>query len=221
MHIYYSKIYDILQLHPVFNVVKLLWALEDPIPGWKAHPPLPPEIVDGEEHYIVEWVLDSQLMRGQLQFLVKWEGYGHKENSWVPELDIAAPDKIQEFYNAYPSAPWWICSVAFHSLISHASRMQQTRGGWCQGVTSFLLWRHLRVFPTPTSDTFGILWTPTASEFQRHFRVLPIPSPFQQSPTPPHPLIWTPLRRSLETLRAIMELGRLPWHPILRVKSLR
>ena len=43
--------------------------------------------------------------------------------------------------------------------------------------------KHLRVFPTPTSDTFGILRTPTTSEFQRHFRVLLIPSPFQQSPT--------------------------------------
>ena len=65
------------QLHPVFNVVKLLRALEDPIPSWKARPPPPPpEMVDGEEHYVVEQVLDSQLMRGQLQFLVKWEGYG-------------------------------------------------------------------------------------------------------------------------------------------------
>ena len=51
-------------------------------------------MVDGEEHYVVERVLDSQLRRGQLQFLVKWEGYGYEEISWVLELDIAAPDKI-------------------------------------------------------------------------------------------------------------------------------
>ena len=81
-------------LHPVFNVVKLLQAPEDPIPSWKAHPPPPLEMVDGEEHYVVERVLDSWLMRGQLQFLVKWEGYGYEENSWVSELDIAAPYKI-------------------------------------------------------------------------------------------------------------------------------
>ena len=54
-------------------------------------------MVDGEEPYIAEQVLDSQLMRGQLQFLVKWEGYGYEENSWVPESDIAALDKIREF----------------------------------------------------------------------------------------------------------------------------
>ena len=42
------------RLHPVFNVVKLLQAPEDPIPGQKARPLPPPEMVDGEEHYIVE-----------------------------------------------------------------------------------------------------------------------------------------------------------------------
>ena len=52
------------QLHPVFNVVKLLQALEDPIPSQKACLPPPPEMMDGEEHYVVEQVLDSWLMRG-------------------------------------------------------------------------------------------------------------------------------------------------------------
>ena len=44
------------QLPLVFNVVKLLQAPEDPIPGQKAHPPPPLEMEDGEEHYIVECV---------------------------------------------------------------------------------------------------------------------------------------------------------------------
>ena len=47
------------RLHPVFNVVKLLPTPDDPIPGRRAHPPPPPEIVDGEEHYVVERILDS------------------------------------------------------------------------------------------------------------------------------------------------------------------
>ena len=46
-------------LHPIFNVIKLLLTPSDPIPGWKANPPPPPEIVDREEHYVVEWSLDS------------------------------------------------------------------------------------------------------------------------------------------------------------------
>ena len=59
-------------------------------------------MVDGEEHCIVEQILDSQLTRSQLQFLVKWEGYEYEETSWVPELDIAALDKVWEFYNVHP-----------------------------------------------------------------------------------------------------------------------
>ena len=53
----------------------------------------------------------------------------------------------------------------------------------CQGTTSFPLWSHLGVLPTLTSGAFGILWTLTTSQFQRHFRVLPTLSPFWQSPT--------------------------------------
>src|SRR5271156_4359249 len=37
------------RLHPVFNVVKLLPAPSDPIPGRLPQPPPPPEIISGEE----------------------------------------------------------------------------------------------------------------------------------------------------------------------------
>ena len=104
-------------------------------------------------------------MRGQLQFLVKWEGYGYEENSWVLESDIAAPDKIQEFYNAHPSAPWQIRSVAFHSLISHALRTQHARGGVMSGDN---------LFPAPklswsfANSNLGHLWHSSDSN---HLRV--------------------------------------------------
>ena len=109
-------------LHPFFNVIKLLLTLSDPILGQKANLPPPPEIVDGEEHYVVEQILDSQFMRGHLQFLVRWEGYGYEENSWVSEQDIMAPDKLRGFYQIQPGAPHWICSMAFQSLMSCALR---------------------------------------------------------------------------------------------------
>ena len=47
------------QLYPVFNVVKLTLAPVDLIPGRQAPLPPPPELVDGEEEYIVEEVLNS------------------------------------------------------------------------------------------------------------------------------------------------------------------
>jgi len=47
------------QLHPVFNMVKLLAALEDLIPGRKPQAPLLPIVIDGEPEWKVEEILDS------------------------------------------------------------------------------------------------------------------------------------------------------------------
>src|SRR3979490_563955 len=116
-------------LHPVFNVVKLIPAPEDLIPNQRAEPPPPPELVDGEEHYVVEKVLDSRLMRGRLHFLVKWEGYGYEENTWVAEEEMAAPPKVREFSQAHRVTPRLIRSMAVESLMSRASRTQHPRRG--------------------------------------------------------------------------------------------
>ena len=93
------------RLHLVFNVIKLLPAPEDPFLGRKVQPPPPPEIVDGEEHYEIERILDSRLTCDRLHFLVKWKGYGYEENSWIPKEDLAAPVRLWEFYATHPGAP--------------------------------------------------------------------------------------------------------------------
>jgi len=49
------------RLHPVFNVVKLSPAPNNPIVGRRWNPPPPPELVDGEEEYIVEEILNSRM----------------------------------------------------------------------------------------------------------------------------------------------------------------
>ena len=51
------------QLHPVFNVVKLSAALEDPILGRKLQAPPPPIVIDGEEEWEVEEILNSHWYR--------------------------------------------------------------------------------------------------------------------------------------------------------------
>ena len=79
-------------------------------------PPPPLEIVDSDEHYVVEQILDSQLIWGWLHFLIKWEGYGYEENTWISESNISAPDKIQEFYRNHPRAPQQVLSSAFQSI---------------------------------------------------------------------------------------------------------
>ena len=69
------------QLHLIFNVVKLLPALEDLIPGQQALPlPLPILANIGIE-YKVEKILDSRLFCHKLQYKVKWKGYSIEDIS--------------------------------------------------------------------------------------------------------------------------------------------
>ena len=116
----------------------------------------------------------------------------------------------------------------------------------CWGMTSFPLQKCLRVFPIPISDTFGILRTLTTFQFQKHFRVSPILSPFQKFPTlpcvpstsaphpipppkaaprpPPLPTLHPPIQALLwcsqDTLGVVAEMKQLPQHLILRVTLL-
>ena len=70
------------RLHPVFNIVKLTPAPEDPIQGRRPQPPPLPEIIDGEEEWVVEEILDSRVVNRKLWYLIKWEGFGIEHNSW-------------------------------------------------------------------------------------------------------------------------------------------
>jgi hypothetical protein len=65
-----------------------------------------PELVDGEEEYSVEKILDSRHFgrRRRLQYLVKWEGYPDVENMWVDKDDVFADDKVREFKASNPDA---------------------------------------------------------------------------------------------------------------------
>ncbi|KAG5728454.1 hypothetical protein E4T56_gene19018 [Termitomyces sp. T112] len=93
------------RLHPVFNVVKLFPALDDPIPGHRPNAPPPPVLVNNEEEYEVEEILDSRMFRGRLQFKVKWKGYGIEDISWEPQASVHAPALIRDFYHRHPNAP--------------------------------------------------------------------------------------------------------------------
>jgi hypothetical protein len=106
------------RLHPVFNVVKLREAPEDPIVGRHSSILPPPVLVDGDgnEEYEVAEILDSRLYRRKLQYLVRWKGYGYEDNSWVNEQDVHAPDFVAEFYRLQPGAPRVIRSMEFAKI---------------------------------------------------------------------------------------------------------
>jgi hypothetical protein len=103
-------------LHPVFNVVKLMAAQPDPIPGRHSDPAPDPVIVDGEEQFEVEEVIDSRITRNRVHYLVRWKGYGYEHNQWVNERDITAPEAIARFYRLHSGAPRRIRATFFEGL---------------------------------------------------------------------------------------------------------
>jgi len=67
---------------------------------------LAPDLVDNEEEYKVEKILDSrQFGRGRKkQYLIKWKGYPDSDNEWVDKWNVHAPEAIREFENQNPAA---------------------------------------------------------------------------------------------------------------------
>ena len=103
-------------LHPIFNVVKLTLAPEDPIHRrCPLHPPLP-EIIDREEEWVVEEILDSKVVNWKLHYLVKWEGFRIEHNSWEPWDHLHALEWVTDFHRKHPGAPRQIQFVEFNAI---------------------------------------------------------------------------------------------------------
>ena len=64
------------QIHPVFNSNVLKRAATDPFPGHQLQNKPPPNIIEGQEEYKVEAILDKKVKRNRVQHRVKWKGYG-------------------------------------------------------------------------------------------------------------------------------------------------
>jgi hypothetical protein len=101
-------------IHPVFHIDLLTPYKETIMHGPNFTRPTP-ELVDGEEEYSVEKILDSRHFgrRRRLQYLVKWEGYPDAENMWVDKDDVFADDKVREFKASNPDASTHIRRASF------------------------------------------------------------------------------------------------------------
>src|SRR5438046_597076 len=77
------------RIHPKVHTRRLKLAHDnDPklFPG--RIPPNPPPIDTEDEQYAVEAILDHRKVGRSRQFLVHWEGYSDREDSWVKEGDM-------------------------------------------------------------------------------------------------------------------------------------
>jgi hypothetical protein len=57
----------------------------------------PPEVIEGEQEWEVEKVLEDQLYQKLWQYLVWWKGYSPVYNSWVKHSNLYVPDLVTKY----------------------------------------------------------------------------------------------------------------------------
>src|SRR6266478_386894 len=78
-------------VHPIVSISSIRPYTPDKIVK-QPQPPQPgPITVEGKEEYEVEEILDSRFRWGKLWYLVKFVGWSHSDNMWLPHMEVHAP----------------------------------------------------------------------------------------------------------------------------------
>jgi hypothetical protein len=83
------------KIHDVFHVSKLERYRRD----GNVQPPPPAEMLEGEDEYEVDKILDHRKSRRSYEFLVRWVGYSPEHDTWEPEANLKnAPNVLKEYW---------------------------------------------------------------------------------------------------------------------------
>ena len=91
------------KIHPVFHISLLEpTASTEPIPGHHQPSP-PPIIIQEQQEWEVEKILDSRHNRNQLQYRVKSTSFHDWDRTWYPARNFKnTPDIVEQFHKEYP-----------------------------------------------------------------------------------------------------------------------
>jgi len=52
---------------------------------------------DEGDEYVVENIVNKRVVKGKVQYFVKWEGFPDSDNTWEPEENLSCPEKVEEY----------------------------------------------------------------------------------------------------------------------------
>jgi len=89
-----------IRIHPVVNISRVrLYKLQ--VEGQKKIP-LKLVIIEGEEEFEVEKILNKRIVQGKERFLVRWKGYTAEEDMWEDRKNLGnAKELVEEFEREY------------------------------------------------------------------------------------------------------------------------
>ena len=92
-------------IHPVVSVSNIRHYTPNDIPEWPNDPCPGPDVIDGHEEYKAERILNSKFRRGCLTYLVKFKGWPHSNNEWLPATSLEHSEElIANFHHLHPLA---------------------------------------------------------------------------------------------------------------------
>jgi hypothetical protein len=153
------------KIHPVFHT-SLLSPYKEMEEHGENFPEPPPNLIEGEEEYEVEQVLNSRWhgCGKKLQYLLRWRGYSQAHDSWESVEQVHAPELVDRFHQENPEAIRAIClkedELDDEKAMSHfhpTSATDRTSPTTC--------WTSPVWDPSPAPPTWGLLTplTPTVS----------------------------------------------------------
>ncbi len=94
-----------MKIHPVFHVSLLEPNHVSTIPR-RTHKPPPLIVVEGEQEYKVEEILNLKISHHQLQYLIHWQGYDIIKHMWELIENLSnAMEKVKDFHMRYLNKP--------------------------------------------------------------------------------------------------------------------
>jgi len=89
-----------IKIHPVVNVSRVRLYMSQ-VKGQKKVPPKP-VIIEGEEEFEVEKIINKRIVRGKEKFLVQWKGYTAEADMWESRENLEnARELVEEFEREY------------------------------------------------------------------------------------------------------------------------